>query len=193
MAELIELFNRATQEFDDRVRAVRPDQWGNPTPDTEWDVRTLVNHLIVEQLWVPETMAGKTVEEVGDRFEGDHAGDDPIATWQQAVAESRATFAQPDALDTIVHHTGREAPARDYCREMTADAIVHSWDLAKGIGADDRLDPELVEFEYEGFESVRDQLASTGLFADQIDVPDDADLQTRLLAIVGRRADWSAP
>ena len=191
MAELIELFNRATQEFDDRVRAIRPDQWRDPTPDTEWDVRALVNHLVVEQLWVPETLAGKTVEEVGDRFEGDQTGDDPVATWQRAVAESRATFAQPDALDRIIHLTGRDAPARDYCREMTGDAIIHSWDLAKAIGADDRLDPELVQFAFEGFEAVKEQLAATGLFADPIDVPDDADLQTRLLAIVGRRADWS--
>src|SRR5687768_16642542 len=101
MADLVELFNRATQEFDDRVQAVRADQWGDPTPDTEWDVRTLVNHLVVEQLWVPETLAGRTVEEVGGRLDGDHTGDDPIASWERALAESRATFAQPGALDRI--------------------------------------------------------------------------------------------
>jgi len=198
---MIELFNRATQEFDTRVHAVRPDQWGDPTPDTDWDVRALVNHLVVEQLWVPETLAGKTVEEVGGRLDGDHLlvpgtslspGPLYVATWEQAVADSRATFAQPGALDRVVHLTGRDAPARDYCREMTADAIVHSWDLAKGIGADDRLDPELVEYAFEMFNALKDDLATSGMFAEPIPVPDDAPLQTRLLAVVGRRADWTA-
>ena len=193
MADMVELFNRATQEFDDRVQAVRPEQWGDPTPDTDWDVRALVNHLVVEQLWVPETLAGKTMQEVGDRFEGDHLGTDPIASWERALADSRATFAQPGALERIVHLTGRDAPARDYCREMTADAIVHSWDLAKAIGGDDRLDPELVDFAFATFDSMKDMLAASGMFAEPIPVPDDADLQTRLLAVVGRRADWSAP
>ena len=193
MAEMIELFNRATQEFDTRVHAVRSEQWGDPTPDTDWDVRALVNHLVVEQLWVPETLAGKTVEEVGGRLDGDHTGPDPVATWEQAVADSRATFAQPGAMDRIVHLTGRDAPARDYCREMTADAIVHSWDLAKGIGADDQLDPELVEYAFDVFNAMKDDLATSGMFAEPVPVPDDAPLQTRLLAVVGRRADWSSP
>jgi uncharacterized protein (TIGR03086 family) len=190
MTEMIELFNRATQEFDDRVHAIRPDQWGDSTPDTDWDVRALVNHLVVEQLWVPETLAGKTVEEVGDRLEGDQTGPDPVATWERAVAESRATFAQPGAMDRIVHLTGRDAPALDYCREMTADAVVHAWDLAKGIDSDERLDPELVEYAFEVFNSMKDDLATSGMFAEPIPVPDDADPLTRLLAVVGRRADW---
>jgi uncharacterized protein (TIGR03086 family) len=191
MADLVELFTRATQGFDERVRAVRPDQWSGPTPDTEWDVRALVNHLVVEQLWVPETLAGKTVEEVGDRFEGDHCGPDPVAQWEQALETARATFAEPGAMERVVHLTGRDAPASVYCSEMTADATIHAWDLAKAIGADDRLDPELVQFSYELLEPMKDILAGTGMFDAPVPVPDDADPQTRLLALVGRRADWS--
>ncbi|HEX2297902.1 MAG TPA: maleylpyruvate isomerase N-terminal domain-containing protein, partial [Pseudonocardiaceae bacterium] len=52
-------------EFDRRVEAVAPDQWNNPTPCTEWDVRALVNHLVTEQLWVPLLLDGATVEDVG--------------------------------------------------------------------------------------------------------------------------------
>jgi uncharacterized protein (TIGR03086 family) len=179
--------------FDERVHAVQADQWTNPTPDDDWDVRALVNHLIVEQLWVPETVAGRTVEEVGDRFEGDHTGEDPIDTWERAVAASRAAFGAPGVMERTVHLTGRDAPAAVYCGEMTCDAIVHTWDLAKGIGGDPNLDTELVEFAHDEFEKVKDMLASTGLFAEPVPVPEDADLQTKMLAIVGRRADWSPP
>ena len=51
----------------------------------------------------------------------------------------------------------------------------------------------LVEFAHREYERVKDMLASTGLFADPVPVPDDADPQTKMLAIVGRSADWSPP
>ena len=53
-------------EFDSRVRRVRPEQWDWDTPCKEWSVRDLVNHLVHEQLWAPELLAGCTVEQVGD-------------------------------------------------------------------------------------------------------------------------------
>jgi len=79
-------FASAMAEFDRRVRAVRPEQWHNPTPCTEWDVRALVNHLVAEQLWAPLLLDGATVEDVGDRFDGDQLGADPVAAWASAAA-----------------------------------------------------------------------------------------------------------
>jgi uncharacterized protein (TIGR03086 family) len=186
--DLAVLFPRAIAGFDARVHAVKPDQWHAPTPDDEWDVTDLVNHLVVEQLWVPETMAGKTMEEVGDRFEGDQVGNDPAGAWGRASAASLAAAAEPGALDRPVHLSRGQAPAREYVAELTMDATVHSWDLARGVGADDTLDPELVTFSYELLLPMKDDLVKSGLFKPVVDVPDDADLQTKLLAIVGRKA-----
>ena len=72
---------RGMGEFDRRVRAVHPEQWANSTPCTEWDVRALVNHVVTEQLWAPLLLDGATVEDIGDRFDGDQLGDDPVAAW----------------------------------------------------------------------------------------------------------------
>jgi uncharacterized protein (TIGR03086 family) len=187
-APLTELFPRAIASFDARVRAVTPDQWDDDTPDDDWAVRDLVNHLVNEQLWAPETLGGKTMEEVGDRFEGDQVGDDPAGAWARASAASLATVAEPGALDRKVHLSRGVRPAHEYIAEMTADATIHAWDLARGIGADDALDPELVQFAYDMLLPMKDHLVKTGLFKAAIDVPDDAPLQTKLLAIVGRRA-----
>jgi hypothetical protein len=38
----------ATQWYMDGVRA---DQWHAPTPNTEWDVKQVANHIIGENLW----------------------------------------------------------------------------------------------------------------------------------------------
>lgn len=188
MADMSELFDRAVQGFGERVHAVGADQWEAPTPCSDWNVRALVNHLVVEQLWVPETVGGKTMEEVGNRFDGDQLGDDPVAAWDTSVAASRASFAEDGALERTVHLSRGEAPAFQYCAEMTFDATVHSWDLARATGGDEMLDPELVDVAWNVIQPMKDDLAASGMFAAPIDVPDDADLQTKLLALIGRRA-----
>lgn len=187
MTDALSLHATALDEFDRRVRAVRSDQWHDPTPCTDWDVRILVNHLVTEQLWVPLLMDGATVEDVGDRFDGDQLGDDPVATWQSASAAARESFAAPGAMRRHVELSYGRRPAEGYCREMTMDLAVHAWDLARGIGGDERLDGDLVAEVYDMVASQADQLAGTGLFGPQVKVAEDADTQTRLLALLGRR------
>lgn len=181
-------FGFAMGEFDRRVRAVRADQWGDPTPCTEWDVRALVDHLVVEQLWAPLLLDGATMEDVGDRFDGDQLGDDPVAAWERAAAASREAFAAPGALRRSVALSYGDRPADEYCQEMTMDLTVHAWDLARGIGADERLDEELVRDVLGFIEPRVEELVGTGLFAQPVAVGEDATAQTRLLALLGRRA-----
>jgi uncharacterized protein (TIGR03086 family) len=148
----------------------------------------LVNHVAVEQLWVPLLVAGSSVGEIGDRFAGDMLGDDPVAAWDAAVDAARSAFGAPGALETTVVLSSGEKSTAEYCWEMTTDALIHSWDLARGIGADETLDAELVGLVYEQVLPIADHLQETGLFAPPVPVPDEAPLQTKLLALFGRRA-----
>lgn len=188
MIDYFELFQRSVEGFGRHVHAIRDDQWHDPTPDTEWDVRMLVNHVAVEQLWVPLTVAGSTVAEVGSALDGDHLGDDPAAAWDAALAGSLAAFGAPGSLEGTVPLTRGIAPTAEYCWEMTTDALIHSWDLARAIGADETLDPELADLVYERTLPIAEELQETGMFAPPVAVPPDAPLQTKLLAIFGRRA-----
>src|SRR5919198_3051602 len=164
MDKTLDWFGRAQEEFGRRVHMVRPDQWSCATPCTDWEVRGLVNHLVVEQLWVPPLMAGQTVADVGDRFDGDQLGDDPARAWDEAAAAAHAAFAADGAMDSTVHLSYADRPGREYCMEMLFDAVVHAWDLARALELDEKLDPELVEQVYAMAESQADMLASSGLF-----------------------------
>jgi len=186
MSELITLFRRAADGFGRHVHAVGSEQWHDPTPCDDWDVRTLVNHVAVEQLWVPPLAGGSTVADIGSRLDGDQLGDDPVAAWDAAVAESAAAFAA--SIDGTVSLSSGDKPTSEYCWEMTTDALIHSWDLARGIGADELLDPELAGLVYERTLPIAEHLQETGLFKPPVPVPDDAPLQTKLLALFGRRA-----
>jgi uncharacterized protein (TIGR03086 family) len=70
---------------------------------------------------------------------------------------------------------------------MTLDLTVHAWDLARGITVDERLGEELVDDALAFIGPQVEQLAGTGMFAPPVAVGDDADAQTRLLALLGRR------
>ena len=142
---LAELHSRAVDGFGARVEAVAPGQWGDPTPCSDWDVRTLVNHLVNENAWTAPLFKGATIAEVGDRFDGDLLGDDPKGAWADSAVEAKAAVSEQGALARTVHLSFGDTPAPEYVMQLTADYVVHAWDLARAVGADERLDPELVD------------------------------------------------
>jgi uncharacterized protein (TIGR03086 family) len=182
-----EIFARSVAEFGTRVDQISDDQWGSSTPCDEWDVRALVNHIVGEDLWAPPLLHGSTIAEVGDRFDGDVLGDDPKRAWKQASEDALAVVAEPGALDRTTHLSSGDTPASEYVNQLFADHLIHAWDLARAIGADDRLDPELVDACAQWFTAMEDAYRSGGSIAERPPVPDDADAQTRLLAMFGRR------
>ncbi|MFD5317464.1 TIGR03086 family metal-binding protein [Streptomyces sp. NPDC127098] len=185
--ELIDAFDRGMDEFDQRVHQVGSRQWSSPTPCSDWSVRDLVNHLTGEHLWVPWMLRGATLSEVGDRFDGDVLGEDPVGAWEAAAAASRQAAHRPGALDSPVHTSGGLTPADEYLRQMTLDLTVHAWDLSRGIGADDRLDDELVGTEYDYVEPRIGDWQGFGVFDPPVPVADSAGTQDQLVALLGRR------
>jgi uncharacterized protein (TIGR03086 family) len=188
-----DLHRRACDEFGRRLEAAADDQWHLPTPCSEWDVRTLVNHIVAENLWTPPLMEGRTIAEVGDRFEGDVLGADPKTAFRNAAAAAVDAVSSDGAMDRTVHLSFGDAPAPEYAMQLFADHVIHAWDLARGIGADDHLDPELVAACTEWFKSMEDAYRSAGAIGPRPAVSEGADAQTQLLAMFGRTAHAISP
>src|SRR6516162_1963536 len=89
----------ATQRYMDGVRG---DQWQAPTPNTEWDLKQVANHIIGENLWAGELLHGKTIAEVGNKFDGDLAGSDPAAAYRASVSVATEAVTAPGAM-TVCH------------------------------------------------------------------------------------------
>jgi uncharacterized protein (TIGR03086 family) len=178
-------FRRASESFVQRARTIGPEQWSGATPCSEWDVRMLVNHVAGEYLWVPEMLAGRTIAEVGDRLDGDVLGSDPLQTLIDASQAALAAVDGPDALEATTHLSFGDLPAREYVKQMAIDSVIHSWDLAKGVGLDDSLDPELVEFCYADLQASAAEWRGAGVFGPETAASDES-TQARLLALTGR-------
>ncbi|WP_260609844.1 TIGR03086 family metal-binding protein [Streptomyces sp. WAC06614] len=187
--ELLDRHAEALALFGERVHAIADDQWDAPTPCTDWTVRDLVNHVVGEQRWVPPLVAeGRTLADIGHSLDGDLLGDAPVASWDTAAAAARAAFTAPGALDRTVPLSSGPTPGSAYCRELVCDCAVHTWDLSRAIGADERLPDTLVALATEVVTPLGDGLAASGMFAEPVPVPPDADAQTRLLGLLGRKA-----
>ena len=190
-ADLIGVHGRCGQQFAALVAGVRPGQWQDGTPCSQWDVRMLVHHLLYEQRWVPPLMEGLTIEHVGDRFEGDLMGGD-AAMWPGLLASSieqaHAAVARPGALDRTVHLSFGDASGREYVMQLTADLAIHAWDLARATGQDDMLDPGAVALLLPWTEANAELLTASGMFGPRIDAGPDAPDDVRLLGLLGRRA-----
>lgn len=190
MTEMPELYGASSARFGELVRSVGAGQWNDPTPCSEWNVRALVSHVHGETLWVPELFGGKTITEVGDRLDGDLLGEDPVATWERSMGEGIDSISKPDAMTRIVHLSFGDVPGEEYARQLFGDFVIHGWDLAKAIGVDDTLDATWVEMLYATFKPMESELRSYGMYGDTVTPAADADLQTKLLAVVGRARNW---
>ena len=188
VAEIVDVRLHATAlaAFDAVVREVRGDQWQLPTPCADWDVRALVNHVVSEARWTGPLLAGRTVADVGDALAGDLLGEDPPAAWKAARDEALAAAGAPGVGTRVVHLSFGDTPAPEYLRQLTADYLVHTWDLAVTIGGDDRLDPELVAAVTAWFTGQAAAYRSAGAVASPVPVAVDAGAQRRLLAEFGR-------
>ncbi len=185
--DIITLFHKALDGFKNNVSKVTPEFGHAPTPCSEWDVHALVNHVVNEVSWIPDLIEGKTISEVGSKYDGDLLGDNPLEAWQQA-ADAALKSVIPEILDKTVHLSFGDFKAREYLAQVTADLAIHNWDLAIAIHTDTVIDPELLTVVKETFLPMAEGARESGVFGQEVEVPGDASEQTKILAATGRKS-----
>jgi uncharacterized protein (TIGR03086 family) len=183
----LDLLTRADDGFTERLALVRPHQWTAPTPCAAWDVRALVNHVVGANRRYTMLLHGASAQEVDATRTADHLGDDPVASFVATAAELNAALREPGALARTAHHPAGERTGTQLLAMRVLDVAVHTWDLARAIGADESLDPDVATFALtlqDTFEDGRER----GSFAPpRGETPADSSAQTCLLHLLGRR------
>lgn len=178
-------FDRAAAVADGVIAAVQPDQLGDPTPCTEWNVRQLINHVVTGNLSFVAIVAGSPPP---DRSK-DHLGDDPLGAFRQTVRDLRAAFEADGALARTYQTPLGEGPGALLVSMRTAEMTIHSWDIAKATGQSTDFDPELAE---QVLRSVRPAFPADrggSPFRPEQPAPPDASAADRLAAFAGRAVD----
>jgi len=173
------------QLFTARVRGTR--FWDAPSPIAGWVARDIVRHLTQ---WLPGFLSAGAAIELPS---GPSVDDDPVATWQIHCTVVQALLDDPATADRVLTnpHTGALALDRAIDQFYTADVFMHTWDLARATGQDDRLDPGFCAQLLAGMEQMEEVIRSSGQYGARVEVPDDADPQTRMLGFIGRDPFWT--
>jgi len=179
MTDALTMWRQVADGFDQRLALVGSDAWDTPTCCEGWDVTQLVAHVIGAQRMVPKALGAS-----GDI---DAEGDDLLEVWRAVRAGAEQAFSAPGALDRVITLPFGEMPARDGLGFPLGDLLVHTWDLARAVGADDRLLPEACAVTYASLEPIDELLRAPGYFGPKLEPAPGADAQDTLLAFVGRQ------
>jgi uncharacterized protein (TIGR03086 family) len=173
------------------VGGVKQDQLANSTPCDDWDVRTLLNHIIVWTAYSAEQRAygGSVAEDLMDK---DFAGNPDFAEdYKAQVDKALAAWSDPGAWKRDLGVMGSPTPATDIAAMLVAEMVLHGWDLAKAIGQEYRCEGALAADLLETVEAQGEMFRQYKGFADVVDVPDDASAYHRALALSGRDPAWT--
>lgn len=190
-----EAFVVADQALCDVVDQIRDDQWAMPIP--EWfqrgwakgdlDLRTIINYHAYDDAWVPDVLAGKTKEQVGDRFDGDLLGADPKGSFRALARSAIEAVRALDDPEREVHLSYGDFPARQYLQHITSFRGFRVFDLSQLIGAGTTMPEPLVQGLFDVVVPHIEQWRLIGVFGPAIEPPTGADAQARLLCLAGRQ------
>jgi uncharacterized protein (TIGR03086 family) len=182
MSEIADRYARLADAFATTIAAVPEERWSATSPCDGWTARDVVQHVCDTQA----LFLGLVDEEPGD---GPPVATDPLGAWRAAAAPVRVVLADPvraaTAYDGVFGPTTFES-AID--RFANFDLVVHRWDLARATGGDDSIPEADAQRVLDGVGAFGPALYGPGVCAEPVEVGADADLTTRMLAVVGRRA-----
>jgi uncharacterized protein (TIGR03086 family) len=182
MSEVSERYRRLAGAVSATIEQVPPDRWTSPSPCADWTARDVVRHLV--------DVHGMFFGLVGRKLDpGPDADADPVAAWVHARDQMQAGLDDPArAGEEFDGLSGRSTFAEAVDRFVCFDLNIHRWDLARATGLDERIDPAELPRLWETADSFGDALRADNVCGPAVEVPADADEQTRLLAHLGRRA-----
>jgi uncharacterized protein (TIGR03086 family) len=182
MSAVADRYRRLSTAFAEKVAAVPDDRWDSPTPCAEWTARELVQHVVDTQ----GLFLGFVGRELGDVPSVD---DSPVAAWQVASSVIQADLDDPvRAREEYDGFMGRTVWEEGVDGFLNLDLIVHGWDLSRAVGLDEAIDADDAAWVLQRADELGDLMQKSGSVAAPVKPPPGADIQTRMLARMGRKA-----
>ena len=192
-----ETFIKADETLNNVVAQIKEGQWDmqmpksfimNATDSKISTLRDVINYHAYDEAWVPDMLAGKTMEEVGkEKYDGDLLGKNPKENFAALVKESVDAAHKLPSLKRVVHYSYGDYLADEALGHAIIFRGFRAHDLAKVIGINSDLPADLVQAMWNIIEPQAESLREMGVFPPKVEVPDDAPLQERLLGLSGRK------
>jgi len=187
-----ELYITSNETEQKVIEQIADDQWGLMMPEKitrqPMTLQEVVRYHIWDDAWIPDVLAGKTKEEVGDVHEHLLTLISKELRSNFTTYNQRAIAAVRDLsdLNRTVHLSYGDFPAREYLQHNISVRAFWSYDIAKLIGADTTMADDFVQALMDEFSPVVAGYRQRGLFRPATEVASAASPQAKLLAMVGR-------
>ncbi len=166
--------------FDARVQAASSDSWANQSPCAEWKARDVVVHVSNNLLRIGGALTGNAGREIA-------ADEDISSAWAEARDGFLSAMGSADLSQMVPGPFGPMPAEQLLGRIISADVLVHTWDLARAVGGDEQLDADAVAGAYSGLKPMDAMIRMPGVFGAKVDAPSGADLQAEFLSFLGRQ------
>jgi uncharacterized protein (TIGR03086 family) len=181
VTEVSDRYGRVAEEFGRRLLGAPPGSWTAPSPCEGWSAHEVAQHVVDTHRRILTRLSG------GDPTPPD-TDEDLAAAWEVESEAVRAALADPVRAATQVKGLGGTQPFEELIGGvLCADTLLHTWDLARATGQDERLDPAAVDQAHAFLLPNDEMLRVPGGFGPKVEPPADADTQTRLLCFAGRQ------
>ncbi|MBW0013142.1 TIGR03086 family metal-binding protein [Mycobacterium sp.] len=172
---------RAQDAFAGVLANVRPEQFGDPTPCSEWTIHDLIEHVIGGN--------ERVVMWSGSSDEPPPRPDDICAAHRASAAAAQEVFARPDGMSITFTLPFGEIPGQMFIGMRTSDVLTHAWDLAVATGQSTNLDPELAAEQLGAVRAfVGPQFRGSGRpFGDELPCSSERPPADQLAAFLGRK------
>jgi uncharacterized protein (TIGR03086 family) len=172
--DLLDLYDRASSWATEKV-AGATEMLDNKTPCDDWDVRTLLDHILETQRYFLSSARGEDASPPGPTPPATLT-DDPVADFGAVQRDMLAAYGERGTIE-------RTGPALGVA---FSDLLVHGWDVARATGQDETMPDGLAAAAYESVHGKFTDEQRKGMFKPEVPIGDDASPQDRLLAYTGR-------
>jgi uncharacterized protein (TIGR03086 family) len=186
IVDVLDHIGRAVDQTGHIVAGVKPDQFGEPSPCEDWNVRELLNHTLGGMRMFAAAARGETVDE--SVYSSDLVGDDPAASFEREAAALKEAWSDPALLERTCELPFGAVPGVMAANLGFVEMLVHGWDIAKATGQQPQMDPELSEAALALMSQMpADQMRQPGVFGPEVTCPEGASIHHRLVAFLGRQ------
>jgi uncharacterized protein (TIGR03086 family) len=144
------------------------------TPCEDWNVRTLLNHMVQTQQFFSGRAQGKDVALTPDP--PNLIGDDPTGVFERARQDVINVFSEPGVIEKTGPLLGI----------AFSDVLIHGWDVARATNQDATMPDGLAAAAYETIHGRFTDEQRHGVFRPEVAIAEDAADQEKLLAYTGR-------
>jgi len=185
-----DLFIKSDEALTAIVDQIRDYQWGLKVPKTITDkdktVKEIINYHAYDESWVPDVLDGKTIAEVGTKFDGDLLGDNPKVSWHRIVDTTIGAVRNVNDEEKIVHLSYGDFKTKEYLWHISTFRAFRAVDFARFLGFDDTLPDDLVTAMSDMLTPNIEDWRKMGVFGPPVAVDPSDTPQAKLLGMVGR-------